>query len=583
MDSNTDNAQEMDMSASNNTQDSKSLHHEQHFDISSLHIVKSEIDASINQVEAALDLYMSDQSNTVGLFDSADAIKQVSGILRLMQMDGAIELCDAIHQILVHICKDLDAADDDQITALSEGLMTLSRYLEFVLLRETLSPQLLLPITNKINRLLNKPIITEGQFLLHHIDDGLIQRNLSILVKPTTITTRTSDKDRAHLTRLFQTGLSNFLKKKATANDFIYMQKAVGHIADREPQNAEGLYWQIAKQVIGTLDQNTFLSEGRKRILAQMERRVARKSDSISRLSQTSAIADVLTLTAISPQTSNEILTALGLTTTIKPDHDVVDHKQFLFGPDQAVVHEVSQLIHENIIKIKELVDLIVNDEQQEDALINLSLQLNVLGQTLEVLTLSQAGKGLVEQSRQVAHWPKMPDENQINTLMDRLLDSENAIILMEQTHTPGVVMSPFTNLRVSLHKLIEARQLFVEESRVNLTTVMQALLAYLDNNNDVQKLEGMADICESVAGAMAFLSAPRGEAILKNTANYIKEKFSADHQPDANAIAHLTDAIVSVDYVLEGIATKKPAGEQPYGYGETGLAILGYPVKSAA
>src|SRR3970040_981242 len=152
MDSNTDNAQEMDMSASSNTQDSKSLHHEQHFDISSLHIVKSEIDASINQVEAALDLYMSDQSNTVGLFDSADAIKQVSGILRLMQMDGAIELCDAIHQILVHICKDLDAADDDQITALSEGLMTLSRYLEFVLLRETLSPQLLLPITNKINR-----------------------------------------------------------------------------------------------------------------------------------------------------------------------------------------------------------------------------------------------------------------------------------------------------------------------------------------------------------------------------------------------------------------------------------------------
>ena len=177
------------MSASNNTQDSKSLHHEQHFDISSLHIVKSEIDASINQVEAALDLYMSDHSNTVGLFDSADSIKQVSGILRLLRMDGAIELCDATHLILVHICEHLDAADDSQITALSEGLMTLSRYLEFVLLRETLSPQLLLPITNKIHRLLNKPIISEGQFLLHHIDDGLIQRNLSMLVTPTTMCT----------------------------------------------------------------------------------------------------------------------------------------------------------------------------------------------------------------------------------------------------------------------------------------------------------------------------------------------------------------------------------------------------------
>lgn len=571
------------MSASNNTQDSKSLHHELHFDISSLHIVKSEIDASINQVESALDLFMSDQSNTVGLFDSADSIQQVSGILRLLQMDGAIELCDAIHQILVHVCEHLEAADDNQITALSEGLMTLSRYLEFVLLRETLSPQLLLPVTNKINRLLNKPMIAEGQFLLHHIDDALIQRNLSTLVKPSVITDKTSDKDRAYLTRLFQTGLSNVLKKKSKTNDFTYMQKTVGHIADREPQNAEGLYWQIAKQVISTLDENTFLSDGRKRILAQMERRIARKTDSISRLSQTSAIADLLTMTAISPQSSHEMLTAFGLDIMIKPDQDVLDHKQFLFGPDQAVVHEVSQLVHESILKIKELVDLIVNNEQPDDALATLSLQLKELGQTLEVLTLSQAGKGLVELSTQVTSWSSIPDENQINTLMDRLLDSENAIILMEQTHTPGVVMSPFTNLRVSLHQLIDARQLLVTESRANLTTVMQALLGYLDNNNDVQKLEGMADICESVAGAMSFLSAPRGEAILQNAANYIKDKFNADQQPDAESIANLTDAIVSVDYVLEGIATKKPAGEQPYGYGETGLAKLGYPVKSAA
>lgn len=571
------------MSASNNTQDSKSLHHEQHFDISSLHIVKSEIDASINQVEAALNLYMEDHSNTVGLFDSADSIKQVTGILRLMRMDGAIELCDAIHQILAHICDNLDSADDSQITALSEGLMTLSRYLEFVLLRETLSPQLLLPITNKINRLLGKQIVSEGQFLLNHIDDGIIQRNLSTLVKPTAITTRTSDKDRVHLTRLFQTGLSNMLKKKAKSNDFTYMQTAVAHIADREPQSAEGLYWQIAKQVVATFDQDTYLSEGRKRILSQMERRIAKKSDSISRLSQTSAIADVLTLTAISPQSNNETLIALGLDTTIKPDQDIVDHKQFLFGPDQAVVHEVSLLVQENIIKIKELVDLIVNNEQQEDGLSSLSLQLKELGQILEVLTLGKAGKGLVDQSNQVINWPAMPEENQINTLMDRLLDSENAIILMEQTHTPGVVMSPFTNLRVSLQQLFDARNLLVAESRANLTTVMEGLLAYLDNNNDVQKLEGMADICESVAGAMLFLNAPRGHAILQNAANYIKEKFTPEHQPDAGSIAHLTDAIVSVDYVLEGIATKKPAGEQPYGYGETGLAKLGYPVKSAA
>lgn len=571
------------MSASDTTQQPQSKHNGQYFDISSLHIVKSEIDASLNQVEAALNLYMSDQSNTVGLFDSTEGMQQTHGVLKLLKMDGAIELSEAIHLMLIHISENPDTADDSQITALSESLMTLSRYLEFVLLRETLSPQLLLPITNTMYRLLDKPIISEGQFLLQDVNDGVIQHNITTLVQPATATEKTSDQDRKYLTRLFQTGLSGILQKNPQAIDFMYMQKAVTHIADREPQNAEGLYWQLAKQVVSTMNPTTLLTAGRKRILAQMERRVARKSSSISRLSQTHAIADLLTMTAIAPQKYESIIATLGLTNKIKPDQYLREDKQFLFGPDQSVVHDVSQLAHESIIKIKELVDLIVNEEQQPDGLSNLSEQLKELGNTLELLTLNQAGQGLIEQANLVGKWSKMPNESQINTLMDRLLDSENAIILMEQTHTPGLVMSPFTNLRISLLQLVEARNLIVSESRLDLTSVMHSLLSYLDSEKDMQKIEGMAAICETVSGAMAFLNAPRGQAILQSVAQYINDKFNPDHQPDAQSIANLTDAIVCVDYVLEGLATKKPAGDLPYGYGESSLAKLGYPVKSAA
>jgi hypothetical protein len=462
-------------------------------------------------------------------------------------------------------------------------LMTLSRYLEFVLLRETLSPQLLLPITNIMHRLLKLPTITDGQFLLHHINDGVIQQNITALVKPATTTEKNSDQDRKNILRLFQTGLSGIIQKKSQASDYVYLKKAVTEIADRESQNAEGLYWQLAKQVVSTLDSKTMLTQGRKRILAQMERRIAHKSNSINRTSQTHSIADLLTMTAIAPNNYEEIISTLGLKDKIKPDHIITDDKHFMFGPDQSVVHDVSQLIQLNIVKIKELVDLIVNEEQQDDGLSSLSEQLKELGQTLELLTLSKAGKKLVEEANVVTKWSKTPSEEQINALMDCLLDSENAIILMEQAHTPGLVMSPFTNIRVSLNQLVEARSLIVAESRLDLTNVMHALLAYLDSEKDLQKIEGISAICESVGGAMAFLNAPRGQAILQTVAQYINDKFKPDHQPDANSIAKLTDAIVCVDYVLEGLATKKPAGDQPYGYGEISLAKLGYAVKSAA
>lgn len=571
------------MSESDTTQKTQSIRDGQHFDISSLYIVKSEIDASLTQVEAALNLYMADQSNTVGIFDSTEGMQQTTGVLKLLKMDGAVELSDAIRLMLVHISENPDSTDDNQITALSESLMTLSRYLEFVLLRETLSPQLLIPITNTMNRLLGKPMITEGGFLLHDINDGLIQNNISTLVKPALSTEKTNDKDRKNLLRLFQTGLSGILQKKPQASDFAYMQKAVSHIAEREPQSAEGLYWQLAQQIMSTLNPSTMMTDGRKRILVQMERRIARKSSAISRLSQTAAIADLLTMTAIAPQNYENIISTLGLTNKIKTDQEILNDKHFMFGPDQSVVHDVSQLAHQCIIKIKELVDLIVNQEQQPDGLTSLSEQLKELGHTLVLLTLDKAGQGLLEQASLVEKWSQHPDENQINSLMDCLLDSENAIILMEQTHTPGLVMSPFTNIKVSLHQLVEARSLIVAESRLDLTNVMHSLLAYLDSEKDLQKIEGIAAICETVGGAMAFLNAPRGQAILQSAAKYINDKFSPDHQPDASSIANLTDAIVCVDYILEGLATKKPAGEQPYGYGESSLARLGYPVKTAA
>ncbi len=571
------------MSGLDTTQQSPSKQNSQHFDTFSLYIVKSEIESSLNQVEAALNIYMSDQSNVLVLLDSTELIQQITGVLKLLKLDGAIELSMVIQQMLVSMTGNPSSVDDHQITALSESLMTLTRYLGFVLLQEKLSPQLLLPITNTMHRLLNQSMISEGQFLLDKIDEGSIQNDIEELLAPATSTEKVIDQDRIHIARLFQTGLNGILQKKSKITDYTYIQKAVSHIADREPKSTEGLYWQLAKQVVMTMGPSSLLTHGRKRILAQMERRIAHKSASISRLSQTHAIADLLTMTAIAPQKHEALISRLGLTGKIKPDADVITEKQFLFGPDQSVVRDVSTLAHQSIHQIKEMVDAIVNEEQQTDGLSNLCEALRALGNTLDLLTLNQAGQGLLAQADAIEDWSEQPSERDINILMDHLLDSENAIIFMEQGHTPGLKMSPFINLKISLHQLVEARNLMVSESRLDLTKTMDALLEYLNCEKDLQKIEVMAATCETVSGAMAFLNDPRGQAILQSVAQYIRASFNAGHHPDPTDIENLTNAIICVDYILEGLESQKPAGELPYDYGESSLAKLGYPVKSAA
>ncbi|AXI02729.1 hypothetical protein [Aquirhabdus parva] len=555
----------------------KSYFDVQHFDISSLYIVKSEINASLNQVESALSLFISDQSVTVGLFDAADAMHQVTGILKLLRMDGAIELSDGIRLLLINISENPDTTDDSKITALSEGLMTLTRYLEFVLLNETLSAQLLLPITNLIRNLLGLPFLSEGYYLQPYLDEDAIQKNASAATtSPLALQENQKQVIKDQLVQMFQTGLRAVLQKKSQARDFALMHKATTLMTSLSVQ-PEALYWQVAAQVIATLKPSSLLTDSRKRVLIHIERRITQQNTPLTR----DSIADLLAMTAIMDD-ANPLLAKFGLTDLVKPDQETLNHKQFLFGPDQEMIHTVSQLVHQDIAKIKELVDLIVNNQQPDDALNTLSNSLKELGQTLEVLTLNYAGKGLVDQANRVKEWVSLPDENQINALMDHLLDSENAIILMEQTHTPGLVMLPFTNLRISLHQLVDARSLIVAESRTSLAGAMDVILSYLDNNADATQIQSIAEACESVSGAMAFLNAPRGQAILRAAAQYVHESFEIT-QPSLQSIEYLTDAIACVDYVLEGMEKKKPAGENPYHFGERSLAKLGYPVDQIA
>ncbi len=573
------------MPASVNAQNTLPQQDTQYFDISSLYIVKSEIDASLTQVEAALSQFILDQSVTVGLFDTADALQQVSGVLRLLQMDGAIELSEAIQLLLVDIANNPDDTDDEKITALSEGLMTLSRYLEFVLLRETLSAHLLLPITNTIRQLLKLPVLSEGYFLQNSVTDDAIRHSVEALVPPASSDAYSADI-RGRLARMFQTGLNAVLHKKPAARDFTLLHKSTALMASQARASIEGLYWQTAAQVVGVLSPSTMLTDSRKRVLATLERHIAKQNST----PDLHALADLLAMSAIAPAASEKTLTALGVAHMITADADTLAHKHFLFGPDQEVIQAVSQLTQEEIIQIKEQIDIITNGDQQADALSSLSARLKDLGQTLEALTLNYAGQGLLDQANQVLEWPQPPSEEQVHNLMIRLLDSENAMILMEQTHTPGLVMLAFTNLRISLHQLIDARNLVVTESRTDLSTAMASILAYLDQGQDPAQMTGVAAICDSVSGAMAFLNEPRAQAILQAAARYTLDTFGSSEAPVANAksvdvkeMAHLVDAIVSVNYVLEGMESKKPAGQRSYGYGEISLAKLGYPVAKIA
>ncbi|MGP4952623.1 hypothetical protein ACTXGO_10660, partial [Psychrobacter sp. T6-1] len=120
------------------------------FNLPSLHLLYDEIIATLTQVERHLTEFNDHHDQAPLLLDSVEALEQLSCVFELISLAGGQVLSAAIAQGLQRIHDNTEQNDTALIMDLSEAIMTLDRYVEFVLLTETVEPTLLLPIINKL-------------------------------------------------------------------------------------------------------------------------------------------------------------------------------------------------------------------------------------------------------------------------------------------------------------------------------------------------------------------------------------------------------------------------------------------------
>ncbi|MGM8900336.1 hypothetical protein ACS8FC_17105, partial [Psychrobacter sp. 1Y4] len=134
------------------------------FNLPSLHLLHDEVIATLKDTEIHLSEFNDDSSQAPLLADSIDVLKQLSCIFKLISLVGAEVLNNAIVDGLQRLYDSGDNDDTALIMDLSEAIMTLDRYVEFVLLTESVEPTLLLPVVNKLNAHVQKAPITVESF-----------------------------------------------------------------------------------------------------------------------------------------------------------------------------------------------------------------------------------------------------------------------------------------------------------------------------------------------------------------------------------------------------------------------------------
>ena len=526
------------------------------FDLPSLHLLRPEIAVTLHDAEMHLSEFNDDSSQAPLLLDSVDTLAQLAKVLRLIQLEEGYELANSLSAGLQKLYDERDRPNNDMMMDVSEGIMTLARYIEFVLLKETIEPSLLLPIINQLHSDLNQPVL--------QLSDLTANKNSSIAIanpEQNYQPLKSLGIDPKKLVEAYRAGLSVALTAQSNqlSPKELEKLKAMQAACEMVSKRTDSLFWHAADAAVSDLAGVLPLSNLQKRALIFVEQQF---NDYLP--VNDSRFADLV-------QFASSRDSQLALQVQHKFSANTLDEAQlktmrrFLFGPDREVTSTLNQLIQQEIDLIKSASDSYarqVNLNSSTDEIDSMAQHLHDLSSVFKTLNLNEVSAALTQQIGKVKTWTQ-PTPADFDELLGTLMMAENAAINLAKSHTPGAVTLPVYNQTISLHQIETAHNTLVQESRTAIATIETALNDYLnDTDKDILHIKPVPDMMRAISGACLFLNLPRQSQLLKRGTTVLQNLIEQQgRELSEHALAKIADIVMSADYYLESLETNKPAG----------------------
>ena len=539
------------------------------FGLPSLHVLRDEIVVTLKDTETHLSEFNDDSEQAPLLLDSASVLMQLSRIFELISLTGAQMLSKAIAGGLQKLYDNGDNNDSALIMDLSEAIMTLDRYVEFVLLTETIEPSLLLPIINTLHKATGQPELEKDVFANFGSSSVVIanpEQNFQSLDD--------LSLDRDLLSHAYRSGLFVALtyKGQTLSDDEQRQLKAMSAACMAVTAQTSSLFWQAAAAAVMDIEQILPLTPTQKHTLVYLEQQFHNYMPVMD-----TRFADLVTLAC---QRRNALAGAI----RDQYAHNQLEAEQrdklrsFLFGPNRQITDTLNELIQHQINEIKDKVDEYARGESIHDPQMQakqIADEMIVLKSTLQLLGLGSTANALQSAAQAIATW-QTPTPSDFDMLLLALMGAENATIAMTRQHTPGAVSLPLHNNNISLHQLNTAYDTLVEESRTAIASAEQAISDYVaDDNRDIFNITNIPEMLRQVSGAVRFLNLPIAASLLLQLSAYIDHRLTMDSPLDEKTLGYIADVMMSVDYRLDSFEHNRPISNQSLDVAQNSLSHL--------
>lgn len=553
-------------------------------DYVALEWVKGEIAETLKQARQALEDYVENPEDSSRLSFCLTYIHQVHGTLQMVEFFGAALLAEEMEKLSQALLDNNVPNLNEALEVMMQAILQLPLYLERIQTARRDLPMVILPLLNDLRAardekllsqtsLFNPAQLPERQPLTQANLDQLDAQDLPALLRK--------------LRQLQQVSLVGLLRNQDVERNLANMARVFSGL-EKLSQNAPlQPLWQVALGLIeGLANKSLELSASVRTLLRQLDaelrKLVREQAGGLNQLPPADLLKNLLFYVAKTNPNSTHLqeLHELYRLTEALPSELLLDEERArMAGPDRGAMRSVVTALCEELVRIKDQLDLFVrSDRANLDELLTLQQPLKQIADTLAVLGFAQPRKVILDQIdilQNVAQGVRTIDDG-------TLMDIAGALLYLEATLT-GMVGNPEEGVGeqalIPTTDVSQIHRVVFKEARTGLEQAKDGIIAFIASQWKHEHLQTVPEVLNQVRGGLIMIPLQRAADLVDSCRRYVQHELIERQQiPNWQDLDTLADAITSVEYYLERLyEDHESEGESILDVAEESLASLGY------
>ncbi|VVP29079.1 Hpt domain-containing protein [Pseudomonas fluorescens] len=552
-------------------------------DYVALEWVKGEIAETLKQAHQAIETLLDDPQALYALSDCLAYIHQVHGSLQMVEFYGAALLAEEMEQLASALQHNRVSHRDEALHLLMQALGQLPIYLDRVQGARRDLPLVVLPLLNDLRSARGDTLLSETSLFspqlveLPPLDDASLA-----LLEPADFANVLR-----RLRQMLQMALVGLLREQDDDTHFNYLAKVFSRLEGLCADAPLSPLWQVASALVEGMRTDVIANSPALRSLfkdadKELKRLLEQGIHAINQPAPPELLKSLLFYIAKADHPTGQMLTMkdrYSLDDAL-PDSAMVDEERArLAGPDRDAMRSVLAALCEELVRVKERLDLFVrSDRQHTSDLESLLAPLRQIADTLAVLGFGQPRKVIIDQLAVVlslAQGQREPNDAILMDVAGALLYVEANLSGMMGTVEP----ESQEESRLPTTDLTQIHQIVIREARICLQQAKDMIVDYIDADWDRQHLQALPALLTQVRGALSMIPLSRAASLIETCNHFIREHLLVEpDQPDWQELDSLADVVTSIEYYLERLGDDPEApGEQLLDVAEKSLASLGF------